>query len=64
MKGKVRGNIAIFQKADNFARDRFYKTPFRAKTFRTNFHPQSSNKFHPKTTNVNLAEYVCFMNMQ
>jgi hypothetical protein len=29
-------------------RDRFYKTPFRLKTFLTNFHPQILDKFTPQ----------------
>jgi hypothetical protein len=30
------------------ARDRFYKTPFRPKTFRINFHPQILEKVSPR----------------
>jgi hypothetical protein len=35
-------------------RDRFYKTPFRPKNFRTCFHPQILNEFLQKTKDINL----------
>jgi hypothetical protein len=34
--------------------DRFHKTPFRPKTFRINFHPQSLAEFVPQNSIVHI----------
>jgi hypothetical protein len=36
------------------ARDRFYESPFRPKTYRVHFHSQVLDKFPPKTTVMKL----------
>jgi hypothetical protein len=40
---------------------RFYKAPFRPKSFRMNFNPSNSGQFStPKTVCLNLSEWVFF----